>query len=186
MSCGAVTLILVGFCIKEFLLFPYAIWHCICVASGCILCTRVRLGQQGCTAVLQLASAVHARCSMLSSQHFSRVSVGIAPAGLAQVDGDLVLLVADHLVRTMHQQILHNLYMPTHCCPVQCCVLPLHACEIFKRPLSILFSLLRIPCPLSASAVTAQPPHAHALLPNAALRFHSARRRLNLKLMEIL
>ena len=59
------------------------------------------------------------------SQDLARVAVRVAPGGLAHVDGQLVLLVADAAVRAALQQQVDNLHVPAHGCPVQRCVLPL-------------------------------------------------------------
>ena len=58
-------------------------------------------------------------------KYSSCVGIGVAPAGLAQVHGDLVLLVAQAPVCMLFHQILHNLYMASHSSPMQRRVLPL-------------------------------------------------------------
>lgn len=54
-----------------------------------------------------------------SCQYFLGVSVRITPAGLAEVDRQFVLLVADGAVCAALQQILDNLHMAAHSRPVQ-------------------------------------------------------------------
>lgn len=54
-----------------------------------------------------------------SRQYFLGVPVGVAPAGLAEVDRQFVLLVADGSVRPALQQVLDNFHMAAHGSPVQ-------------------------------------------------------------------
>lgn len=72
------------------------------------------------------------------SQELPGEFVGWAPKGLAQVDGDLALLVGDALVGALLQQVLHNFDMASHRRPVQRCVVPLQfqQTDAFRRECS--------------------------------------------------
>jgi len=62
----------------------------------------------------------------LVGQRLPGVPEGGAPARLAEVDGQLVLLVFDALVRLVLEHVGADLHMPPHSRPVQGRVLPLH------------------------------------------------------------
>ncbi len=53
-------------------------------------------------------------------QNLSGESIRIRPAGLAEINWQLFLLVAKRLVGSLFRQELDNLHVPSHGCPVQC------------------------------------------------------------------
>lgn len=63
----------------------------------------------------------------LVCEHLPGVSEGGAPAGLAEVDWQLVLLVFDALIRRVLQHVSTYLHVTPHGRPVQSRVFPLHS-----------------------------------------------------------
>jgi hypothetical protein len=66
-----------------------------------------------------LPGPARAAAGSVAGQHLAREAEGIGPAGLAEVDGDLVLLVAQLAVGAVHEQVLDDLHVAAHRRPVQ-------------------------------------------------------------------
>lgn len=64
--------------------------------------------------------------ALVSGECLARKAVGVAPAGLAQIDGDLLLLVLQRTIRTLLEQQLHNLNVTPHGRPMKRCVIALN------------------------------------------------------------